>query len=501
MATPEPPRLHRPLLGQWRHAPLRHDRRSDPPAAPDPGSCRRSSPRSAPTPSGCRSKAVPALLPADARRRWAEMQQSRRLHRHHPAQDRDPAAARRASRKRAQASGSVNLVKRDTDGTVVRRHRRRRWASCRGWRRGPSRARRQRLAGRAWAASAARSPRRSARPASAACWSASSTTRAPRPRSTGCRASIPTCRWRASITPPKGIHYAINATPLGLRPDDPLPFDPMTLDHRRPGRRGHHEPGRDAAAAARPHARPAHPSRPPHARPSGAALSRLVRHRQPRASTSCGWCARFLEGVRHGRWQGTDGTGDRRDRRRRPGGGQAARQARAGACWCMAAIATRGETLVREIEQAGGKATFLQADLSSLAEVRRLADAVKKTTDQPRVADQQRRHRHDRRNAPGRQVSADGHELRFAVNYLAGFLLTHLLLPLLKASAPSRIVNVSSAGQQAIDFDDVMLTGRYSGATRLSPEQAGADPVHRRPGRRAEGQRRDRQLRSIPRPT
>ena len=62
------------------------------------------------------------------------------------------------------------------------------------------------------------------------------------------------------------------------------------------------------------------------------------------------------------------------------------------------------------------------------------------------------------------KTSADGHELRFAVNYLAGFLLTHLLLPLLKASAPARIVNVSSAGQQAIDFYDVMLTQHYSGA-------------------------------------
>jgi NAD(P)-dependent dehydrogenase (short-subunit alcohol dehydrogenase family) len=49
------------------------------------------------------------------------------------------------------------------------------------------------------------------------------------------------------------------------------------------------------------------------------------------------------------------------------------------------------------------------------------------------------------------------------VNYLAGFLLTHLLLPLLKAGTPARIVNVSSAGQQAIDFDDVMLTRGYSG--------------------------------------
>jgi NAD(P)-dependent dehydrogenase (short-subunit alcohol dehydrogenase family) len=56
-----------------------------------------------------------------------------------------------------------------------------------------------------------------------------------------------------------------------------------------------------------------------------------------------------------------------------------------------------------------------------------------------------------------RQTSAEGFELRFTVNYLAGF------LPLIKNSAPARIVNVSSAGQQPIDFDDVMLTG-YSGA-------------------------------------
>jgi len=123
----------------------------------------------------------------------------------------------------------------------------------------------------------------------------------------------------------------------------------------------------------------------------------------------------------------------------------------------------RGDSLVREIGEAGGKATFLQADLGSLAEVRRLADAVTQQTDRLELLIN---------NAgigttgdrPGRQESADGHELRFAVNYLAGFLLTHLLLPLLKAAAPARIVNVSSAGQEAIDFGDVMLTRSYSGS-------------------------------------
>src|SRR5271166_164072 len=62
-----------------------------------------------------------------------------------------------------------------------------------------------------------------------------------------------------------------------------------------------------------------------------------------------------------------------------------------------------------------------------------------------------------------RELSADGYELRFAVNYLAGFLLTRLLLDLLERHAPARIVNVSSAGQQPIDFSDVMLTHGYSG--------------------------------------
>lgn len=122
----------------------------------------------------------------------------------------------------------------------------------------------------------------------------------------------------------------------------------------------------------------------------------------------------------------------------------------------------RGEGLVRSIAEAGGKASIYAADLSSLANVRRLADDIRRD--------------HSRldmliNNAgigtagsfPGRCESADGFELRFAVNYLAGFLLTRLLLPLLESSAPARIVNVASAGQQAIDFSDVMLTRGYSG--------------------------------------
>jgi NAD(P)-dependent dehydrogenase (short-subunit alcohol dehydrogenase family) len=121
----------------------------------------------------------------------------------------------------------------------------------------------------------------------------------------------------------------------------------------------------------------------------------------------------------------------------------------------------RGNDVVAAIRGAGGRADFLMADLGSLAATRRLAQTVKRTASRVDILI----------NNAGigtagtvRQTSTDGHELRFAVNYLAGFLLTHLLLPLLRASAPARIVNVSSAGQQAIEFDDVMLTRGYSGA-------------------------------------
>jgi NAD(P)-dependent dehydrogenase (short-subunit alcohol dehydrogenase family) len=122
----------------------------------------------------------------------------------------------------------------------------------------------------------------------------------------------------------------------------------------------------------------------------------------------------------------------------------------------------RGEQVVAEIKAAGGAAEFLQADLSSMAEVRRLADAVQQTTKRLELLINNAGI--GRGDPDGRrELSHDGFELRFAVNYLSGFLLTHLLLPLIKNSAPARIVNVSSLGQQAIDFKDVMMTNDYSG--------------------------------------
>lgn len=122
----------------------------------------------------------------------------------------------------------------------------------------------------------------------------------------------------------------------------------------------------------------------------------------------------------------------------------------------------RGESLVGEIVAGGGRAEFLMADLSVLAEVRRLADSVADRTDRLDLLINNAGIGTD--GAAGRrEMSVDGHELRFAVNYLSGFLLCRLLLPLLVHSAPARIINVASAGQQPIDFDDVMLTQAYDG--------------------------------------
>jgi NAD(P)-dependent dehydrogenase (short-subunit alcohol dehydrogenase family) len=126
--------------------------------------------------------------------------------------------------------------------------------------------------------------------------------------------------------------------------------------------------------------------------------------------------------------------------------------------------AARAQTLTEEIVRDGHPApAFYAADLASLAGARQLAGAVKRDHKQLDVF-VSNAGIGSQNNGPQRQESADGHELRFAVNYLAGFLLARLLLPLLKAAAPSRIVNVASLGQHPIDFDNLMITKGYSGS-------------------------------------
>ena len=125
----------------------------------------------------------------------------------------------------------------------------------------------------------------------------------------------------------------------------------------------------------------------------------------------------------------------------------------------------RGEQTLAEIRKRTGndRLYWYRADVSSLGEVRELADRV--TAEHERL-DVLVNNAGLGTTLPGdgrRLESADGYELRFAVNYLAPFLLTRLLGRRLVESAPARIVNVSSAGQAPIDFDDVMLDRRYSG--------------------------------------
>ena len=119
----------------------------------------------------------------------------------------------------------------------------------------------------------------------------------------------------------------------------------------------------------------------------------------------------------------------------------------------------RGVELVAEIEAEGrGSARLYLADFGSFDAVRSLAWAIQRDYDRLDVLV----------NNAGiwlegpRQLSDDGNELHFQVNYLSSFLLTRELLPLLRSSAPSRIVHVSSIAQQPIDFGNIMLEDGYS---------------------------------------
>ncbi len=109
------------------------------------------------------------------------------------------------------------------------------------------------------------------------------------------------------------------------------------------------------------------------------------------------------------------------------------------------------------------KVEFLVADLAVQAQIRQLAQTFKQKYNRLDVL---------ANNAGGyfakREVSADGHEMTWALNHLDYFLLTDLLLEVIKASAPARIVNVSSGAHtsvQGINFDDVEFQRGYSGWT------------------------------------
>ncbi len=121
----------------------------------------------------------------------------------------------------------------------------------------------------------------------------------------------------------------------------------------------------------------------------------------------------------------------------------------------------RCEAVLEEVRRETGSSEGSQyylADLSSLSAVRGLAEQIHSE--------------HGRLDvlinnagviARERTETEDGFELTFAVNYLAHFLLTNLLLPLLHDSVPARVVNVASGGQSPVDFRDIMLERGYDG--------------------------------------
>jgi NAD(P)-dependent dehydrogenase (short-subunit alcohol dehydrogenase family) len=122
------------------------------------------------------------------------------------------------------------------------------------------------------------------------------------------------------------------------------------------------------------------------------------------------------------------------------------------------------ERVLAELRRQAGPAARIEgraADLAALAEVRRLAAEVRGLTDRLDLLINNAGIGFGR-DRSRRQESADGIELRFAVNYLAGYLLTHLLLPLASRQG-GRIVHVSSIGQHPIDFADPLLTRGYEG--------------------------------------
>lgn len=121
----------------------------------------------------------------------------------------------------------------------------------------------------------------------------------------------------------------------------------------------------------------------------------------------------------------------------------------------------KGARAVADLISRSGNSSiaFLQADFASLADVRRLAAVIKERTPRIDVLIN---------NAGGingtRLESKDGYEMTFAVNHLAGFLLTHLLLDRLQTGTPARIVTVSSNAHRGakLKFDDLQTTRGFS---------------------------------------
>jgi NAD(P)-dependent dehydrogenase (short-subunit alcohol dehydrogenase family) len=125
----------------------------------------------------------------------------------------------------------------------------------------------------------------------------------------------------------------------------------------------------------------------------------------------------------------------------------------------------RLEATLAELRESTGNERLrtVRADFTSLAQVNALVDEVERTTDALHLLVNNAGIATGMPDGRERRESSDGYELRFAVNYLAGFALTQGLLPLLRGSAPARIVFVAAGWQVPIDFDDPQITRDYDG--------------------------------------
>lgn len=123
----------------------------------------------------------------------------------------------------------------------------------------------------------------------------------------------------------------------------------------------------------------------------------------------------------------------------------------------------KGAAVREEISKATGNPQihYYNADFASLQEVKHLSEQVLSEHQQLHVLINNAAVGGGPKGARQRELSRDGMELRFAVNYLAHFVVTENLLPLLVQSAPARIIHVSSIGQSPLDFSDLMLEKHY----------------------------------------
>ncbi|TKG93981.1 SDR family NAD(P)-dependent oxidoreductase [Puteibacter caeruleilacunae] len=121
----------------------------------------------------------------------------------------------------------------------------------------------------------------------------------------------------------------------------------------------------------------------------------------------------------------------------------------------------RGEALIKQIIDETGNTNlkYYNADFAELAQIKQLAQEV--------IANEERLdvliNNAGLGIEPSKRISEDGNEMLWQVNYLGTYIMTKLLKPLLKRSAPARIVQVASAGQSPLDFEDINQENNWSG--------------------------------------